>query len=83
MTNLRDYIMLQSMRLTSDTRLRLFLLELIYPLESLTNYLYNESALFKKSLLCFECFVALRPKSTAMVIAGRSVTLTTLFPGQA
>ena len=31
----------------------------------------------------FVCFVALRPKSTAMVIAGRSVHLTTLFPGQA
>ena len=31
----------------------------------------------------FFCFVALRPKSTAMVIAGRSVHLTTLFPGQA
>ena len=28
-------------------------------------------------------FVALRPKSTAMVIGGRSVHLTTLFPGQA
>ena len=28
-------------------------------------------------------FVALRPKSTAMVIAGRSVDLTTFFPGQA
>ena len=28
-------------------------------------------------------FVALRPKSTTMVIAGRSVHLTTLFPGQA
>ena len=28
-------------------------------------------------------FVALRPKSTAMAIAGRSVHLTTLFPGQA
>ena len=27
-------------------------------------------------------FVALRPKSTAMVIAGRSVHPTTLFPGQ-
>ena len=34
-------------------------------------------------LICFVCFVALRPKSTAMVIAGRSVQLTTLFPGQA
>ena len=31
----------------------------------------------------FACFVALRPKSTAMVMAGRSVQLTTLFPGQA
>ena len=29
------------------------------------------------------CFVALHPKSTAMVMAGRSVHLTTLFPGQA
>ena len=28
-------------------------------------------------------FAALRPTSTAMVIAGRSVHLTTLFPGQA
>ena len=28
-------------------------------------------------------FVALRPMSTAMVIAGRPVHLTTLFPGQA
>ena len=36
-------------------------------------------------LLLFVCFVfvALRPKSTAMVIAGRSVHLTTPFPGQA
>ena len=33
--------------------------------------------------VCFVCFVALRPKSTAMVMAGRSVHLTTLFPGQA
>ena len=40
-----------------------------------------------RSLVClFVClfvFVALRPMSTAMVIAGRSVLLTTLFPGQA
>ena len=35
--------------------------------------------LFK--LIClFVCFVALRPKSTAMVMAGQSVHLTTLFP---
>ena len=35
------------------------------------------------SVCLFVCFVALRPKSTAMVIAGRSAHLTTLFPGQA
>ena len=35
------------------------------------------------SKTCFVCFVALRPKSTAMVMAGRSVHLSTLFPGQA
>ena len=34
-------------------------------------------------LVCLFVFVALRPKSTAMVFAGRSVHLTTLFPGQA
>ena len=34
-------------------------------------------------MIClFAYFVALRPKSTAMVMAGRSVQLTTLFPGQ-
>ena len=31
----------------------------------------------------FICFVALRPKSTAMVMAGLSVHLTKLFSGQA
>ena len=31
----------------------------------------------------FVCFVALCPKSTAIVMAGRSVHLATLFPGQA
>ena len=36
-----------------------------------------------KELVCLFVFVALRPMSTAMVIAGRSVHLTTLFPGQA
>ena len=32
---------------------------------------------------CLFVFVALRPMSTAMVIAGRSVHLTIPFPGQA
>ena len=36
-----------------------------------------------KFIICLFVFVALRPMSTAMVIAGRSVHLTTLFPGQA
>ena len=39
--------------------------------------------LFLTVFVCFVCFVALRPKSTAMVIARWSVHLTTLFPGQA
>ena len=43
--------------------------------------LQDFSKVFDKVL--FVCVVALRPKSTAMVIAGRSVHLTTLFPGQA
>ena len=35
------------------------------------------------TLICLFVFVALRPKSTAMVIAEWSFHLTTLFPGQA
>ena len=37
----------------------------------------------KYFIVCLFVFVALRPMSTAMVIAGQSVHLTTLFPGQA
>ena len=37
--------------------------------------------MFVRSFVSF--VVALRPKSTAMVMAGRSVHLITLFPGQA
>ena len=36
-----------------------------------------------RQVLLVVCFVALRPESTAMVLAGRSVQLATLFPGQA
>ena len=43
--------------------------------------LRSESFLILSDL--FVCFVALRPKSTAMVMVGRSVHLTTLFIGQA
>ena len=41
------------------------------------------SALIRAKKVCFVCFDALGPKSTAMVMAGWSVHLTTLFPGQA
>ena len=41
----------------------------------------GKPAKFRK--FCLFVFVALRPMSTAMVIAGRSVHLTTFFPGQA
>ena len=37
----------------------------------------------EKAVCLFVCFVALRPKSTAMVMAGGSFHLATLFPGQA
>ena len=43
------------------------------------NYLVNNE---QKQQLCV-CMFAERPKSTAMVMAGRSVHLTTLFPGKA
>ena len=39
--------------------------------------------LLEDTMICLFVFVALRPMSTAMVIAGRSVHLTTPFPGQA
>ena len=45
--------------------------------------LYHSPELLPEVIVLFVCFVALRPKSTAMVMAGRSVHLTTLFPGQA
>ena len=61
---------------------RLFLLFTVH-----ANYICvrNEGVCFQAPSLfvCFVSFVALRPKSTAMVMAGRSVHLTTLFPGQA
>ena len=36
-----------------------------------------------RCIILFVCFVALGPKSTAMVMAGRSVQIASLFPGQA
>ena len=50
---------------------------------SMSDYLvWSGYKVFAKVSL-FVCFVALRSKSTAMVMAGRSVHLTTIFPGQA
>ena len=52
-------------------------------------FLKNKNTIFKirrskvTDYAAFVCLFALRPKSTAMVIVGRSVHLTTLFPGQA
>ena len=45
----------------------------------------SDKTIWYLNIVCdgFVCFGALRPKSTAVVIAGRSVHLTTLFPGQA
>ena len=40
--------------------------------EMMVGIIFSEMILF-----CFVCFVALRPKSTAMVMAGRSVHLNT------
>ena len=54
----------------------------------LTNFMsilqtWNVRVIQGRICFLFVCFVALCPKSTDMVIAGRSVHLTTLFPGQA
>ena len=48
----------------------------------ISKVMYQMKCMDPLHLFCL-FFVALRPKSTAMVIAGRSVHLTTLFPGQA
>ena len=68
-------------------------MNLIWPLEcKKRQYLFSDDQREDKNkfisfrsvfLVCLFVFVALRPMSTAMVIAGRSVHLTTLFPGQA
>ena len=45
--------------------------------------MHKSEAIIGYELILFVCFVALRPKSTAMVMAGWSVHLATRFPGQA
>ena len=42
----------------------------------------TEHRIYHAHKCLFVCFVAIRPKSTAMVIAERSVHLTTLFLGR-
>ena len=50
-------------------------------IRGLSGVIYDRDGITPRScLFClFVCFVALRPKSTAMVMAGRSVHITTLF----
>ena len=63
--------------------------EIMFASDSMSKkYFFNSSKYMNvyfvyNIIVCFVCFVALHPKSTAMVMAGRSVHLTTLFPGQA
>ena len=55
-------------------------------LPSILSLIRNEWNKFNNTrarMICLFVFVALRPMSTAMVITGRSIHLTTLFPGQA
>ena len=47
------------------------------------NFLRVSTHALDRCFVLFVCFVALRPKSTSMVIAGRSVHLATVFTGQA
>ena len=61
---------------------RLLALHLILYL-TFTASLYDRKYACLQMGVCLFVFVALRPMSTAMVMAGRSVHLTTLFPGQA
>ena len=49
------------------------------PLETVSQ---SNVSLRRLAVCLFVCFVVLRSKSTAMVIAGRSVHLTTLFLGR-
>ena len=56
------------------------LLSLIVASEDIT---LSTPVLLNLSLCLFVCFIAIRPKSTAMVMAGRSVHPTTLFPEKA
>ena len=54
------------------------------PLRSLTDgRIHWNTKGWKTQYDLFVSFVVLRPKSTAMVIVGHTVHLTSLFPGQA
>ena len=58
----------------------MFVLACAYPMQNVLDKTYEFFSAF--DLFCLFVFVALRPMSTAMVIAGRSVHLTTLFLGR-
>ena len=83
-SNVFDYIVLGSnisnlwnMAITNMIMFNMTEMELI------TNIMVLIYLITQTYCVCLFVFVALRPMSTAMVIAGRSVHLTTLFPGQA
>ena len=60
------------------------IIALYFESETVLKFYNLEASRYNSQIISlFVCFVALRPKSTAMVMAGRSVHLTTLFPGQA
>ena len=70
----------------NDDAIFIFLSELAILFRDIRYYILHvqfNKCLFICLFVRLFVFVALRPKSTAMVIAGRSVHLTTLFPGQA
>ena len=60
------------------------LFSLVFNLPQLIRGIPNSKQIDAYMFNClFVCFVALHPKSTAMVMGGRSVHLATLFPRQA
>ena len=86
----RHYLKLNKPRVNESIRLNSFAMRTIPVWNNLPSEIVNSKTLlefktkldklWKNSRYClFVCFVALRPKSTAMVMAGWSVDLTTLF----
>ena len=66
-----------------NSKLFLFSSPFNVKIQSVIKFLFLTKSYQISCVAKFVCFVALRPKSTAMVMAGRSVHLAALFPGQA